>query len=239
MKKGRKRARRDDELIEELNKKYAGDKVVPYMGRTNLPTDKSEFEYDKDRLGVILRCHENILYFAQHFFYIINLDEGKQKIRLHSFQRDALRLFRDNKRSIMCCSRQIGKTTLMTIYALWLITFFEYQRVVIVANKEKTAQEILERVKLAYEELPNWIKPTLKDGGWNKQEIAFSNGSKIQISATSESAIRGKSCNCVDGSSVVTLKDKETNTIFDISMEELSNILENNGEIHGLTLDSD
>jgi len=196
MEKGRKIARKDDALIEKINKRYANDKVVPYMGNPNLPSNRSEFQYDADRMKVIKKCHANILYFAQHFFYIVNLDEGKQKINLHSFQRDALRMFRDNKKSIMCCSRQVGKTTLMTIYALWLVTFFEFQRIVIVANKEKTAQEILERIKLAYEELPNWLKPQV-DNSWGKQEVAFTNGSKIQISATSADAIRGKSCNCL------------------------------------------
>lgn len=342
MKKGRKIHRKDDLLIEKINKKFEEggykDKIVPYAGNIHLPSNKSSFVYDKDRINVILRCRENILYFAQHFFYIISLDKGKEKIQLHPFQRDTLRTFRDNKKTIMCCSRQVGKalaldtpiptpngwttmgdikegdsvldkngnptkvikawgvmydrpcykitfntgesviadaehnwlarynngenkkiktkdlendyekysidtckkyydydchtilnfekiesvpvrcitvenedeiflcgkshirtknTTLMTIYALWLITFFEYQSVVIVANKEKTAQEILERIKLAYQELPNWLKPGPKDGGWNKQETAFLNGSKISISATSADAIRGKSCSCL------------------------------------------
>lgn len=106
---GRDIKRKDDLLIDKINKRYENDEVVPYMGNPSLPSNKSSFEYDKDRVKVILRCHKNILYFAQHFFYIVNLDEGKQKIKLHDFQRNILRLFKDNKRSILCCSRQIGK----------------------------------------------------------------------------------------------------------------------------------
>lgn len=194
MQKARKIPRKDDKLIESINQTYAGDKVVPYMGNSSLPSKESTFEYDKDRVKVILRCAENILYFAQHFFYIISAGE-KIKINLHPFQRDSLRMFRDHQKSIMNCSRQVGKTTLMTIYALWLVTLYDYQHIVIVANKEKTAQEILDRIRLAYTELPNWLKPTVEN--WAKQEVKFTNGSKIQISATSADAIRGKSCNCL------------------------------------------
>ena len=86
MQKARKIPRKDDKLIESINQTYAGDKVVPYMGNSSLPSKESAFEYDKDRVKVILRCAENILYFAQHFFYIISAGE-KIKINLHPFQR--------------------------------------------------------------------------------------------------------------------------------------------------------
>jgi hypothetical protein len=575
MKSGRKIPRKDDTLIERLNEKYAGDKVVPYMGNNNLPTAQSTFEYDKDRVRVIGRAHENILYFAQHFFFIKTAGR-KEKINLHPFQRDALRNFRDHNKCIMCCSRQVGKalaldtpvitpngwttmgelkdgdivydnhgnettivkawdvmygrpcykitfdngeeivadeghlwftqtkqdraqrsqnkvrrgskkttkeifetqlystsgepthripkskqgfvgiekklsinpydlgvwlgnghadcsrisvckddldalidnlswknisiipdkrnntrhvnllkeentfkellqehrliknkhiptlykessrtqrlellrgimdtdgtvrkqnggceialsdktliddvyelilslgykasmtekntthkisyrinftahdyvfkmdrkrsiqklssetgrvnyhyikkvekvesvpvrcitvdsedamflcgkthipssnTTLMTIYALWLITFYEHQDIVIIANKEKIAKEILKRIKLAYEELPNWIKPDV--GAWNKESIEFGNGSSIMISATSNDAIRGMALSCVTGDSIVTIKDKNTNVVRDISMVRLTNILKNNGKIHGYIIDED
>lgn len=181
----------DEKLIEKLNRKYAGDKTVSYMGNSSLPSEKSTYQYDKDRVAVIKKCHSDILFFAESFFYIVNLDDGKEKIKLHDFQKEALLNFMKYRKNIMCFSRQSGKTTLLTIYALWLCTFFEYQSVVIVANKEKTAQEILDRIKLAYMELPNWIKPSVKS--WGKQETPFGNGSKIQISATSGDSIRGKS----------------------------------------------
>ena len=194
---GRKIPRKDDKLIEKINKAYDGDKVVPYRGNSALASSKSEFKYDKDRIEVIRKSAQNILYFAQHFFYIINIDDGKQKIELHPFQRETLRILRDNKKVVVNASRQVGKTTLATIYALWLVTFFEYKKIVIVANKEKTAQEIFSRIKMAYEELPNWLKPAPEDGHYAKQGMKLSNGSEITISATSNDAVRGVSANCI------------------------------------------
>lgn len=98
----------EDILIERLNRKYKGDKVVPYMGNNNLPSDKSEFEYDKDRVNIILKCSQDILYFAEHFFYIVSGGK-KQKIQLHEYQKRGLRLFQKYNKTIFNTSRQCGK----------------------------------------------------------------------------------------------------------------------------------
>lgn len=86
-------------------------------------------------------------------------------------------------------------TTLMTIYALWFTCFNSDKRIVIVANKEKTAIMILRRIKLAYQQLPNWLKPGLAQ--WAGTEVVFENGSSIAISTTTGSAVRGESVNCI------------------------------------------
>ena len=63
---------------------------------------------------------------------------------------------RDHRFVACLASRQTGKTTMMTIYALWIACFQDDQRILIVANKEQTAISIFSRVRLAYENLPNY-----------------------------------------------------------------------------------
>jgi len=84
-------------------------------------------------------------------------------------------------------------TTLMTIVCLWNVIFKKDYQVAILANKEDQAKEILERIKLAYEELPNWLKAGVSE--FTKENLRLVNGSKIFVSTTSESGIRGKSVN--------------------------------------------
>lgn len=84
-------------------------------------------------------------------------------------------------------------TTLMTIYALWIACFQQDQSILIVANKEQTAIEIFRRIRLAYEELPNWLKPGVKEYG--KTSMSLANGCIIGISTTTGTAARGKSIN--------------------------------------------
>ena len=117
------------------------------------------------------------------------------KIKLHKCQKRVLRALRDHRFNIVLASRQIGKTTMMCIYSLWTACFNDDQRILIVANKEQTAINIFKRVRLAYEELPNWLKPGVVEYG--KTSMLLANGSSIGISTTSSDAGRGDSCNCL------------------------------------------
>jgi len=207
----------------------AAKKKHSYMGNPNLPTANATFEYTPEMVVEIQKCKDDILYFAENYFFIIEPDLGKIKIPLLPYQKRLLNAFRDNRFNIVNSSRQSGKTTCLTILALHETCFKDYRNTVIVANKEDTAKMIFKRVKLAYEELPNWLKPGVTT--WGQESTEFSNGSTIGIATTSSSAARGSTIQCVEGNSIITLRDKETGVIFDISMESLSNILKKNGEI--------
>lgn len=163
------------------------------MGNERLPTKEAEFEWTKEMVKDLKKCGQNLLHFAENHFTIVNLDRGRDKISLHKCQKRVLRSLRDNRFNIVLASRQIGKTTMMCIYALWTSCFNDDQRILIVANKEQTAINIFKRVRLAYEELPNWLKPGVVEYG--KTSMLLANGSSIGISTTSSDAGRGDSCN--------------------------------------------
>lgn len=142
----------------------------------------------------LMRCKEDIVYFAENFFTII-ADGVRQHIPLREYQTNALTQMKENKRIIMNCSRQVGKTTLMTIYALWLANFYRDQKVIICGNKISTAMEIFDRIRTAYQDMPNWLKEPIID--FSKKSMTLNNGSKIETGATTESAIRGKTVSCL------------------------------------------
>jgi len=164
-----------------------------YLGNPNLPNKHWKEEYTLEMVNDLKQCKEDLLYFAENFFYIIDPDKGKLKIELFDYQKKALNTLLNNRQVILLASRQIGKTTMLTIYALWIACFNEYQNIIIVANKESTAIEIFRRVRLAYEEMPNWSKPGVKEYG--KTSLELENGSRIGISTTTGSAARGASIN--------------------------------------------
>ena len=164
-----------------------------YLGNKKLPKSTAEFDWTPKMVNELKKCKRNILFFAENFFYIVNLDRGKEKIKLFKCQKRVLRSLRDNRFVALLASRQIGKTTLMTIYCLWIACFEDDQRILIVANKEQTAKNIFKRVRLAYEMLPNYLKPGVVEYG--QTSLVLSNGSSIGISTTSSDAGRGDSCN--------------------------------------------
>lgn len=94
-------------------------------------------------------------------------------------------------------------TTLLTIMILWYVMFNDDKTVLIISNKEDTSEEILQRIKLAYEEIPVFLKPAVVT--WQGQTIKFENGSRIKISATSANSARGLSVNllAVDECSII------------------------------------
>ena len=164
-----------------------------YLGNKSLPSANMEFEWTPKMVRELKKAKQNILYFAENFFYIVNLDKGKMKIPLYASQKRVLRSLRDNRFVACLASRQTGKTTMMTIYALWIACFQESQRILVVANKEQTAINIFSRIRTAYEMLPNYLKPGVIEYG--KTSMKLANGSSIGISTTSSDAGRGDSCN--------------------------------------------
>jgi hypothetical protein len=82
-------------------------------------------------------------------------------------------------------------STLMTIMCLHQALFFEDKLICYAANIESTAKELLNKMKIAYEELPNWLKSPLKAN--NERSMVFENNSKILTAATSDNTFRGLS----------------------------------------------
>ena len=113
---------------------------------------------------------------------------------------------------------------MFTIYALWIACFQEDQRILIVANKEQTAINIFKRVRMAYEQLPNYLKPGVEEYG--KTGMTLANGSSIGISTTSSDAGRGDSVNCITGDSIVTIRDRETGKIQQLPISELTKMMD-------------
>jgi hypothetical protein len=61
----------------------------------------------------------------------------------------------------------------------------------VVANREQTAINIFKRIRTAYEQLPNFLKPGVKEYG--KTGVTFDNDSSIGVSTTTTTAVRGES----------------------------------------------
>jgi len=78
-------------------------------------------------------------------------------------------------------------------YLLWYAMFNFDKTILIAANKNSNAMEMILRIRYAYEELPMWIKPGITEDGWNKHTVIFDNGSRIESTATSADSGRGMS----------------------------------------------
>lgn len=165
------------------------------INKANTPNEIITKEEYERRVKEIVKCKRDITYFANNYFKILTLDKGTINIKLYPKQEELLLFFKNEKRAIALAPRQSGKTVSYTIFCLWQTIFFPEKKVLILANKMATALEIIERIQRAIENLPNWLSPKIVV--WNKGEIVFSNGSGIRGLASSSSAARGMSANCL------------------------------------------
>lgn len=164
-----------------------------YNGNENLLRGNSQFKWTDKMIDELKLCNKSILHFAESYFFITTLDEGKKKIELYKYQKKLLKAFKNNRFNVVLSSRQSGKTTTITIYALWIVCFQGDKRITIVANKESTAKEIFSRIKMAFEQLPVWMKPSVKS--WRKDGFQLANDSAITVSTTSSAGPRGSTSN--------------------------------------------
>jgi hypothetical protein len=164
-----------------------------YKGNENLLRGNSQFKWTDKMIDELKLCNKSILHFAENYFFITTLDEGKKKIELYKYQKKLLKAFKNNRFNVVLSSRQSGKTTTITIYALWIVCFQSDKRITIVANKESTAKEIFARIKMAFEQLPVWMKPSVKS--WRKDGFQLANDSAITVSTTSSAGPRGSTSN--------------------------------------------
>lgn len=164
-----------------------------YQGNINLKRKNVVEEYTEEQIKEIIRCKNDPIYFIKNYIHIINLDEGLIKFALYDYQERFILMLHNDKRIIARLGRQSGKTTCFAAYMCHYIIFNANKTAAILGNKDKTAREILYRVKIMFENLPMWLKPGVVE--WNKGTVEFENGSRIVTAATSSSAIRGMSIN--------------------------------------------
>jgi len=164
-----------------------------FQGNDNLRKKGEKIDYSQDMINEIIKCSQDIIYFAETYFYIIHPDRGKEKITLYDWQKKILKAYVETpegkKHCVVKIARQSGKTTVSTIFLLWYALFNKDKTIAIVAHKQDAAIDILKRIKMSIGMLPLFLQQGLEDDGWNKKSVNFENGSRIIASATSPEAL--------------------------------------------------
>ena len=197
-----------------------------YNGNPLLKKARREIQWTQDMVQEWLKCAQDPIYFAERYIKIVHVDRGLIPIILYDYQKEIIIKLTNNRRVTVVTSRQAGKTTTAAAIILHYILFNEHKTVALLANKGDAAREILDRIKLAYESLPQWMQQGVVE--WNKGSIELENGCKVLAAATSSSAIRGKSISLlyIDEAAFVENWDEFFASVFPtISSGETTKIL--------------
>ena len=134
-------------------------------------------------------CSRNPAYFMRKYCYIQHPQRGRVLFNLYPFQDKVLNLWKDNPYDIILKSRQLGISTLVAGYSLWLILFHKDKNILCIATKQETAKNMVTKVKFMFENLPSWLKIIAEEN--NKLTLRLSNGS--QVKAVSAAGDAGRS----------------------------------------------
>lgn len=137
-----------------------------------------------------LKCAIDCEYFLRKYCYIQVPNKGRQLFDLYDYQVTTLDDFQTHRYNIALKSRQLGLSTLVAGYSLWKMLFHSDEQILVIAIKQDVAKNLVTKVKFMHDLLPSWLSGTLIED--NKLNLAFSNGSGIKATATSDDAGRSE-----------------------------------------------
>ncbi len=160
--------------------------------------DKNIFKVDKVEFE---KCRNDPEHFIRTYCYIIHPKRRRIKFDLYDFQAAALKRFKDHRLNTVLKSRQIGISTLIAAYIFWMMLFHQASIVLVMANKEKTAKNLLKKIRymvveLEKEQRAKRCKNVLP---WSWKKFLRGNVTRIQMPNNSE--VLAEACTAEPGRS--------------------------------------
>jgi hypothetical protein len=150
--------------------------------------------FTDQQLEEFVKCADPITgpqFFMDNFFYIQHPTRGKMLYHPFEYQKRLIDTYHNYRFSISMMPRQTGKSTSAAGYLLWYAMFVPDSTILIAAHKYTGSQEIMQRIRYAYELCPDHIRAGVTS--YNKGNLDFENGSRIVSATTTETTGRGMS----------------------------------------------
>ncbi len=135
------------------------------------------------------------LYFLQNYCMIQHPTKGSMKFDMFDYQKGLVETYHANRFAIAMLPRQTGKTTCAAAYLIWYAMFVPDSQILIAAHKFTGAQDIMNRVRFVYENLPDFLRAGAYS--YNRNTLEFDNGSRIKATTTTENTGRGMSLSLI------------------------------------------
>ncbi len=150
--------------------------------------------FTAQQIHEMVRCSDPTTgpeYFLENYFYIQHPVRGRMQYVPYEYQKRLISTYHTYRFSISLMPRQTGKTATAAGYLLWYAMFVPDSTILVAAHKYTGSQEIMQRIRYAYESVPDFIRAGVVS--YNKGSIDFDNGSRIVSATTTENTGRGMS----------------------------------------------
>ena len=126
-----------------------------------------------------------------HYTWVQHPVRGLMRFKMFDYQIDTVNRIQTHKKNIIVKSRQIGISETVAQYILWLALFHKDKIIAIVSKSQDASNEIIRRIKMSYNMLPNKLKIATFDKD-SITELRFDNRSLVKAYGLTENVARGK-----------------------------------------------
>ncbi len=133
---------------------------------------------NQELLQEFKKCATDPVHFVSKYIKVTHPVRGLVPFKLYPFQERIISELEDNRFNILRKFRQAGCTTIAAAYSLWMIIFQKHKSVVILSKGDAESTEVLDRIKLMYDELPEFLKPGIIED--NKHTLKLKTNSIIK-----------------------------------------------------------
>jgi len=187
------------QTIEKLKFGMETDMGCFHRSDIHLKAGEILFKHTREELDEFEKCANDIVYFVKNYCKFLT-DKGRTLVDLRKFQKEILHELADvdhfdedieewipkYRDYILMAARQTGKTTTIAAFFSWYMCFHTHRNLAILANKEKTAIEIVDKVMQVFKGLPFYMKPGIVNFG--KTGMVLDNGCHLMSQATTSTA---------------------------------------------------
>ena len=167
-----------------------------------------------------IKCLNDPVYFMKKYCLIQHPIRGRTEFNLYPFQEKVLTLFKNNDYSIVLKSRQLGISTLVAGYSLWLMTFYKDKNILVIATKQDTAKNLVTKVRFMYDNLPSWLQ--IKTVEHNKLSLRLKNGSQVKAVSAAGDAGRSEALSLLVIDEAAFIEENKIEDIWASSQQTLS-----------------
>lgn len=139
---------------------------------------------DKDELQEWLNCKEDFFHFL-HSYVKLDLPGTENEFIYHVGQELTIRTLMEYHYAVCLKSRQIGITTVIRAYCVWLTIFYSNYSIGIISKSGPDASAFIRKCITVIDELPPFLRP--KFAKKTEQQYILSNGSLAMSAAVSAS----------------------------------------------------
>lgn len=135
---------------------------------------------------------EAFLHFCSTYVYIRHPERGRIKFDLREAQLETVTSWLTNPATVVLKARQVGFSTLVSIFCFWLTYFYRDRGVIMLSKTERDAALLLQHAKYAYRFMPDWLKLLGPIVTMTQAKMSMTNESYVESLPSASDPARGR-----------------------------------------------